>query len=72
MIAVGVPTVGVIATGWVTVAEGPLQPLAVTWIFVVPEKPFAHVITPVEGLMEPAAALLNDQLKPVLLAAVVV
>jgi hypothetical protein len=71
VIAVGVPTVGVITTVRVTIAEGPLQPLAVTWISVVPEKPFAHVITPVEASMLPAEPLLKLQLKPVLFEAVV-
>jgi hypothetical protein len=69
--AVGVPTVGIIATVRVTCAEGLLQPLAVTWMFTEPEKPLAQVTTPVVGLITPAAPLLNDQLKPVLLVAVV-
>ena len=71
VMAVGVPTVGVIDTVLMTCAEGPLHPFAVTWISTEPENPFAHVITPVVGLIEPAAALLNDQLKPVLSVAVV-
>ena len=71
LIAAGVLTVGVTFTVLITCEEGPLQPLAVTCILTVPENPFAHVITPVEALIEPAAALLIDQLKPVLLVAVV-
>jgi hypothetical protein len=71
VIAVGVPTVGVITTVRVTIAEGPLQPLAVTWISVVPENPFAQVITPVAAPILPAAPLLRLQLKPVLFVAVV-
>ena len=69
--AVGVPTVGVILTVRVTCAEGPLQPLAVTWILTEPEKPLAQVITPVVALIAPARTLLIDQLKPVLFVAVV-
>ena len=71
VIVVGVPTAGVILTVRVTCADGPLQPLAVTMISTVPAKPFAQVITPVVGLIDPAAALLRDQLKLVLLVAVV-
>src|SRR6476469_5454684 len=67
----GVPTVGVIFTVRTVCADGPLHPFAVTRISTEPEKPFAHVITPVDALIEPAAALLNDQLKPVLFVAVV-
>ena len=40
-------------------------------MFTEPEKPFAHVITPVVALIDPAEGLLNDQLKPVLFVAVV-
>jgi hypothetical protein len=69
--AVGVPTVGVIETECAVWAEGPLQPLALTWIFTVPENPFAQVMIPVVALIVPARALLTDQLKPVLLIAVV-
>ena len=36
-----------------------------------PVNPIAQVITPVVGLIVPAMALLIDQLKPVLFAAVV-
>jgi hypothetical protein len=68
----GVLTVGVTNTVFETCAEGPLQPLAVTLISTEPEKPFAHVITPVTEFMVPADALLTDQLKPVLFEAVVV
>jgi hypothetical protein len=71
VIAVGVPTVGVIFTVLTTWVEGPLHPLAVTRISTEPENPFAHVITPVEALIDPAAALFNDQLKSVLFVAVV-
>jgi hypothetical protein len=71
VIAVGVPTVGVIVTVRVTIADGPLQPLAVTWIFTVPEKPFDQVIIPVAAPILPAAPLLKLQLKPVLVEAVV-
>ena len=70
VIAVGVPTVGVILTVCMTCNEGPLHPLAVTRISTVPENPFAQVITPA-ALMDPADPLLSDQLKPVLFAAVV-
>ena len=65
------PTVGVTVTVLITCADGPLQPLAVTWIFTVPEKPFAQVITPVVAPMLPAEPLLRLQLNPVLLVAVV-
>ena len=58
-------------TPLITCADGPLQPLAVTCILTEPENPFAHVITPVDALIEPAAGLLRDQLKPELLVAVV-
>jgi len=71
VIAVGVPTVEVIVTVRVTCEDGPLQPLAVTCIFTVPENPFAHVIIPVVAPMLPAEPLLKLQLNPVLLAAVV-
>ena len=71
MIAVGVPTAGVIVTVLVTIADGPLQPLAVTSIITVPENPFAQVITPVVAPIDPAAPLLRLQLKPVLSVAVV-
>jgi hypothetical protein len=71
VIAVGVPTVGVIVTVRMTCADGPLQPLAVTWIFTVPEKPLAQVIIPVVAPMLPAEPLLRLQLNPVLFVAVV-
>ena len=71
VMAVGVPTVGVIFTVRFTIDDGPLQPLAVTWISTVPENPFAHVITPVPALIAPARALLKLQLNPVLFVAVV-
>ena len=71
MIAVGVPTVGVMVIVLVVCVEGPLQPLAVTLISTVPLNPFAQVITPVAGSMLPAAGLLILQLNPVLLVAVV-
>ena len=67
---VGVPTVGVTVTEWITCEDGPLPPLAVTRISTLPANPMLHVITPDE-LIEPAAGLLTDQLKPVLLVAVV-
>lgn len=71
VIAVGVPTVEVTFTVLVTGGEvGPLQPFAVTCMSTLPEKPFAQVITP-EEFIDPAAGLLNDQLKPVLFEAVV-
>jgi hypothetical protein len=54
-----------------TCAEGPLQPLAVTWIFTVPENPLVQVIIPVVGPMLPAEGLLILQLNPVLFVAVV-
>ena len=62
VIAVGVPTVGVTVTVFITWADGPLQPRAVTWIFTVPENPLVHVIKPLLALILPAAALLNVQL----------
>ena len=71
VIAVGVPTVGVMVTVLIIIVEGPLQPLAVTWIFTVPEKPFAQVIIPLVAPMLPATPLLKLQLKPVLFVAVV-
>ena len=71
VIAVGVPTVGVITIVLLVCAEGPLQPLAATLISTEPEKPFAQVITPVIVFITPAALLLTDQLKPVLFVAVV-
>ena len=71
VIAVGVPTVGVTVTALITCADGPLQPLAVTWILTDPAKPFAHVMRPVVAPMLPAAGLLRLQLNPVLLVAVV-
>ena len=71
VIAVGVPTVGVIFTVLITCDDGPLQPLAVTCMFTLPEKPFAQVIIPVDEPIDPADRLLNDQLNPVLFAAVV-
>jgi hypothetical protein len=54
----------------VTWAEGPLHPLAVTLISTDPENASFHVITPEEASIDPAAALLIDQLKLVLLVAV--
>ena len=71
VIAVGVPTVGVIVTVRITWAEGPLQPLAVTCMFTVPEKLLAQVIMPVVAPMLPAEPLLKLQLNPVLFVAVV-
>jgi len=56
----------------ITCADGPLQPVAVTWISTLPANPFAQVMTPVEKLIDPARTLLMVQLKPVLLVAVVV
>ena len=67
---VGLPTVGVTMTVRIVCAEGPLQPLAVTRISTKPEKPLVQVTTPAEEIV-PAAALLSDQVKPVLLVAVV-
>ena len=63
--------VGAIVAVLTTCAEGPLQPPAVTCISTEPENPLVHVITPVTASIEPAAALFIDQLKPVLLVAVV-
>jgi hypothetical protein len=71
VIAVGVPTVGVIVTVLITWEDGPLQPLAITWIFTVPENPLAQVIIPVVAPMLPAEPLLRFQLNPVLFVAVV-
>jgi hypothetical protein len=71
VMAVGVPTVGFTFTVLITCKEGPLHPFAVTCILTEPEKPLAHVITPVDAPIEPAAALLKDQLNPVLFVAVV-
>jgi hypothetical protein len=71
VIAEGVPTVGETLTMRIICIDGPLHPLAVTWILTLPEKPFAHVITPVVRFIDPAKALLMDQLKPVLFVAVV-
>ena len=65
------PTVGVTVTVLITCEDGPLQPLAVTWIFTVPEKPFVQVIIPEAAPMLPAEPLLRLQLNPVLLVAVV-
>ena len=48
-----------------------MHPPAVTWIFTVPENPFAQVITPDVALILPAETSLKLQLKPVLLVAVV-
>ena len=70
-IAVGVPTVGVTVTVRIVCADGPLQPFATTWMFTAPENPLAHVIRPVVAPIVPAAGLLNDQVKLVLLVAVV-
>ena len=61
----------VIVTVLVTITDGPLQPLAVTCIFTIPEKPRAQVMTPVVAPILPAAPLLRLQLKPVLFVAVV-
>ena len=72
VIGVGVPTVGVIVTVRVVIAEGPLHPLAITWIFTVPEKPLVQVMTPVEELMDPAEGLLILQTSPVDAQAVLV
>jgi hypothetical protein len=71
VIAVGVPTVGVIFTVRETIADAPLHPLAVTRISTVPENPSAQVMMPDEEPMIPAAPLLKLQLKPVLFVAVV-
>jgi hypothetical protein len=65
------PTVGITVTVRVTCKDGPLQPLAVTWIFTVPENPLAQVIIPVVAPMLPAEPLLKLQLNPVLFVAVV-
>lgn len=67
---VGMPTLGVTFTVLVLIVDVP-QPVAVTWIFTLPENPLAQLITPVAGSIDPAALLLSDQLKPVLLVAVV-
>jgi hypothetical protein len=71
VIAVGVPTVGERLTVLVTIADGPLQPLAVTRISTVPKKPFTQVMTPVVAPILPAEGLLMLQLNPVLFVAVV-
>jgi hypothetical protein len=55
----------------VTIADGPLQPLAITWMSTLPENPLAQVITPFDASMLPAEGLLRLQLNPVLLVAVV-
>jgi hypothetical protein len=67
----GTPTVGVTVTVLITCEEGPLQPLAVTWIFTIPENPLAQVIIPVVAPMLPAKPLLKLQLNPVLFVDVV-
>jgi hypothetical protein len=67
----GVPTVGETLTVRITWADGPLHPLAVTLISTVPVNPFAHVITPVDGSIDPAAGLLKLQFNPVEFVAVV-
>ena len=72
VIAVGVPTVGVIFTARATGMEGPLQPSAITWMLTLPANPLVQVITPVEGSIDPARELVLDQVKPVLFVAVVV
>ena len=59
---VGTPTVGVIVTVLITCDDGPLQPLAVTWMFTVPEKPLVQVMMPVVVPIEPAEPLLKLQL----------
>jgi hypothetical protein len=69
VIAVGLPSVCPTVTDLINCDEGPLHPEAVTWIFTVPKKPFVQVITPVDALIDPAAGLFIDQLKPVLFAA---
>ena len=71
VIVVGVPMVGVIVTVLITCEEGPLQPLEVTCMLTLPEKPSAQVITPVVASIDPAEPLLKLQLNPVLLVAVV-
>ena len=74
-IALSVPAfaagAGLMLTLRVLAVEGPLQPFAVTWMVTVPENPVAQVIIPVVGVIDPAAALLTDQLRLVLFAAVV-
>jgi hypothetical protein len=67
----GVPTVGETLTVRTTWADGPLHPLAVTWMFTDPVNPFAHVIMPVDGSIDPAAGLLKLQLNPVVFVVVV-
>ena len=67
----GTPTVGVIVTVLITCDEGPLQPLAVTWMFTLPENPLVQVMIPVVAPIEPAEPLLKLQLNPVLFVDVV-
>ena len=71
VIAVGVPTVSPMVTVLVTIEDGPLQPLAVTWMSTDPENPLVQVMIPVVAPMLPAEGLLRLQLNPVLLVAVV-
>ena len=59
---IGLPTVGVTVTLLIYCAEGPLHPLAVTWILTDPEKPLDQAIIPVAAPIAPAAGLLIDQL----------
>ena len=66
----GVPTVGVMVTVFENCADGLLQPFAVTRISTDPENPLVQVIKPVVAPIVPAAEVLSDQLKPVLLVAV--
>ena len=69
--AVGVPTVGVTLTVRTTCEEGPLHPSAVTLMSTEPENPLAQVMIPVAWSITPAEPLLSDQLKLMLLVAVV-
>jgi len=62
VIAVGVPTVGVIFTVRDTWADGPLHPRAITCMSTVPEKPSDQVRIPVVRPMLPAEGLLTFEI----------
>ena len=66
----GVVTDGLTVINLETGVDAPLQPLATTLTFTVPVNPLAQVKTP-EELIIPAAELSMDQVKLVLLVAVV-
>lgn len=68
VMAVGVPTVGLMVKNRVSDVVEPPQPCACAEMVTVPENPTVHVTTPLDEIL-PAVDGLIDHIKPVLFVA---